>query len=408
MNDIESRIRDLLNESVDAELGPRRPAPPFGPRLADKRRRRWAPWTMPLIAAASVAALVSGTVAVAHLASDHRPAPPATSIAPTPPPTTAPTSALPTPTHVTSAPVDPTTEPTSPVQSSVPADWFSAAPVEAMAHPELACPDSFTPATTVIKTATVAVSGEAAPLGVAVIACNGPTGGWPHRVELFRYSSRGPVLLQLLAEPTDKGLIFVLNLTMSTDQIVVDASGHSARTDQATPDLPFRQTFTWSASAGQFTGGAAVDTLSPCTGDQLSVTSTPLSSPSGDALGLRLVYRNTSDTVCTLRGCPGASAVDAAGNVLADAKRTPQGLFGGLSGSATPSTVTLTQSQPASAVIEWEAASYGGSTCVSAAHILTTPPNTSATRSVSPSHPGGWLVCRLTVDPVIPGTTGKA
>ena len=58
MNDIDERIRDLLNESVDAELGPRRPAPPFDPRLADKRRRRWAPWAMPLIAAASVAALV--------------------------------------------------------------------------------------------------------------------------------------------------------------------------------------------------------------------------------------------------------------------------------------------------------------------------------------------------------------
>jgi hypothetical protein len=405
VNDIESRIRDLLNESVDAELGARRPAPPFDPRRADTRARRWAPWVMPLVAAAGVAAVVGGTVAVAHLASDHRPAPPATSVAPTP---TTPTAAPPSTTDPTSTPPSPTTAPSSTaVRSSVQTDWFTRTDVEAMAHPELNCPASFTPATTVLSTTTVTASGEAAPLGVAVIACNGPTGGWPHRVEIFRYASRGPVLVQLLPEPTDKGLIFVLNLTTSQDQIVVAASGHSAHTDQATPDLPFRQTFTWSSSAGQFTGGAAVDTLSACTGDQLSVTATPLSSQSGDAVGLRLIFRNTTDTACTLRGYPGASAVDAHDAVLADAKRTPTGFLGGLpSASGAPPTVTLTQAEPASAVIEWDAASYNGSSCVSADHFLTTAPNTTATQPVGANHIG--LVCAPTVHPVVPGLTGQA
>ena len=37
MNDIETRIRELVNATVDAELGPRRAAPPFA--LAGSRSR---------------------------------------------------------------------------------------------------------------------------------------------------------------------------------------------------------------------------------------------------------------------------------------------------------------------------------------------------------------------------------
>jgi len=119
VNDIESRIRDLINEAVDAEVGPRRPAPPFDPRGAEKRRR-WMPWAMPLLAAACVAALVGGTVAVAHLASsDHKHNPPATTVVPAP----TPASTSPTTTHTskpsTSARTEQRTTPgTAPVTSA--------------------------------------------------------------------------------------------------------------------------------------------------------------------------------------------------------------------------------------------------------------------------------------------------
>jgi hypothetical protein len=104
MNDVETRIRDLINESVDAELGPRRSAPPFDTRSATRKPRRWGPWATPLLAAAAVAALIGGTVAVAHVATSHRHQSPATPVPA--PPTTAPTtpSSAPT-THASKPPV---------------------------------------------------------------------------------------------------------------------------------------------------------------------------------------------------------------------------------------------------------------------------------------------------------------
>ena len=126
MNDIETRIRELVNATVDAELGPRRAAPPFAPRRVTKPRR-WAPWVTPLIAAASVAAVAVGTVTVAHVASEHRHAPPATSVAPTP------HSPPPRPTHA-SSPTSVAPTPDSPLQhASSPAHASSAPP--SSSHP---------------------------------------------------------------------------------------------------------------------------------------------------------------------------------------------------------------------------------------------------------------------------------
>jgi len=68
VNDVEDRIVQALNAQVDLELGERRPAPPFQPPAADRRRR--APWIYPLAAAACVAALVGGSLAVSHLLAD--------------------------------------------------------------------------------------------------------------------------------------------------------------------------------------------------------------------------------------------------------------------------------------------------------------------------------------------------
>ena len=80
-NDFESKVKTLLNERVDAKIGSRE-APRFAPagtvrHLGTARRR--APWVLPLLAAACVAAIVGGSVGAAHLLADkHHKVGPAT------------------------------------------------------------------------------------------------------------------------------------------------------------------------------------------------------------------------------------------------------------------------------------------------------------------------------------------
>ena len=59
MNDFESTVKQLLNEHVDAALGPRRPAPRWDAAAPGRRGLR--PWLVPLLATAGIAA---ATVAV--------------------------------------------------------------------------------------------------------------------------------------------------------------------------------------------------------------------------------------------------------------------------------------------------------------------------------------------------------
>ncbi len=110
MNDFENELKRLLNEQVDAEVGPRRSPPEFNARhgAADSAARRWfgadrAPWVLPLVAAACVAVVVGGTFgAVQLLADDGGPAqpPPAPSYS-VEPSTTAPAPVSPTATSPT-------------------------------------------------------------------------------------------------------------------------------------------------------------------------------------------------------------------------------------------------------------------------------------------------------------------
>ena len=148
--------------------------------------------------------------------------------------------------------------------------------------------------------------------------------------------------------------------------------------------------------------GPRVDTLLPCTGDQLTVTSSPLTSESGDARGVLLNYVNRGKEPCTLTGYPGASIVDAAGQPLADAARTPAGFFGGVT-SGEAGRVVLYGARAGSAVIEWAAAQHGEDPCHQDAELRSTPPGTTATASYG-THP---VVCDLQAHPVVAGATGK-
>jgi len=71
VTDFENRLKRLLNENVDAELGPRRPAPRL--ELAATGRRGFRPWIMPLLATAGIAAVTAAIVVPVQLLADRNP-----------------------------------------------------------------------------------------------------------------------------------------------------------------------------------------------------------------------------------------------------------------------------------------------------------------------------------------------
>jgi hypothetical protein len=72
VTDIETYLKSKLNESIDADLGPRRPAPPFHPVTPTRT------WVRPVLAAASVLVVVGAAVAIGRSASTDHTQPPAT------------------------------------------------------------------------------------------------------------------------------------------------------------------------------------------------------------------------------------------------------------------------------------------------------------------------------------------
>ena len=128
MNDIETKLKAMLNEQVDAEVGRRRTPPPFQlPSAAEHATRRWfgrdrAPWMLPLLAAACVATVVGGSLGASSLlANDKKVAPgtsapaPSPSVATTPPaPSSTPTAVATTPTSSTTAPQNTHTQSSEP------------------------------------------------------------------------------------------------------------------------------------------------------------------------------------------------------------------------------------------------------------------------------------------------------
>ena len=130
MNDIDNEIKRLLNEQVNAELGPRRSPPPFvAPKAAERAQRRWfgaerTPWALPLLAAACVAAVVGGiAVGTSGVLSDgHRTSPGTSGPAPSPSPSHTTTE----PNHLTY-----TTFALGGATLAVPEGWTVGAPSEA-------------------------------------------------------------------------------------------------------------------------------------------------------------------------------------------------------------------------------------------------------------------------------------
>lgn len=387
-------------------------------------------WMVPMLAAAAVLLVTLGVTAGPKLLRSDGPdrTPPAvSSISPSPTPsatagvtspaaspTTSASTAKPsstakptpatrtTPSSTGSRPADPA--PTPAPSSAVPQDWHLGLKVAALPHTAGLCPDGLTAAhPSDMGAPTISVPGEPAPLWLLTMTCLGGDGSHPMPVEVFRYSPQGPQLVQTLAyQPGDPRAITVTAINVEGSRLVLAERGYSPADPPCCPSLRFSQDFTWSTAESRFVAGPQVDTVATCTGDQLTVTSSPLTSQSNDARGVLLGYANNSDEPCTLTGYPAASIVDAAGQLLADAARTPAGFFGGLtSGNAMP--VVLHGSVAGSAVIEWAAAQHGGSQCHPDATVLSAPPGTTTTASYGVQA----LVCDLQVHPVVAGDTGR-
>lgn len=381
-------------------------------------------WMVPMLAAAAVLLVTLGVTAGPKLLrsdgpdrtppalSSASPTPSASATSPTnspsakttPPSTPASTStraasAKPTSAGTGSRPADP------PPNQNVPQDWFQGLDVASLPHTPGLCPAGLTVGhVSGMGAPSISVPGEPAPLWLLPVTCHGMTNAsHPMPVEVFRYRPAGPELVQTLAyQPGDPRSIMVTVIDNAGSTLVLTERGYSPTDPLCCRSLRFRQDFTWSTAQSRFLAGPQIDTLLPCTGDQLTVTGSPLTSQSSDARGVLLEYANHGDEPCTLTGYPGASIVDAAGQPLADAARTPAGFFGGLTGDDAPRLV-LSRGVPGSAVLEWAAAQHGGSQCYSEATLLSTPPGTTATQSYG-AQP---LVCDLQVHPVVPGVTGK-
>ena len=150
-----------------------------------------------------------------------------------------------------------------------------------------------------------------------------------------------------------------------------------------------------------------------CKNGQISVTN----AGGGSGLGHQdqvILFTNQSRSTCSLTGFPGVAGLDAEGNQVVQAQRTPGGYLGGLPpGVTVPPTVPLMPGQTASAVIEGTDVPVGSATtCPHYPALLVTPPGLSDSVRVSVSdqgtNPPGFPGCSpIEVHPVVPGSTGN-
>lgn len=261
----------------------------------------------------------------------------------------------------------------------------------------------------------ITVPGEPEPLWLLPVTCNGATadGSYPLVIEVFRYHPDGPQLVQTLAyQPGDERSLMVISIGVTgTGDLELTERGYGPMDQLCCRSLWFTQEFTWREDLRRYDAGRQVAipapaTLPSCTDAQLKVTQSPLRGP-GDSRGVLLRYVNTGPKPCELNGYPQAAVVDAAGRLLAEATQTPAPA--GTLGRRVDLDPTALPSEPTGyaawwwAVIEWESVESDGAQCYPHAHLQSTPPGTTATRSYGDQ----GRVCFLQVHPVMPGhTTG--
>jgi hypothetical protein len=198
------------------------------------------PWAAPLVAAACVAAVVGGTIGVAHLASSgHHPQPGKSVPPPTPTPTTAPTGPDGTPTSAStesarsSASSQPTTQPSA-TAVTVPANldaWILSQP-----HPQLPtpCPSGF-----VLYKAPLSadLTGSFVPDTVTRVNCRDATSGANAEIDVYGATHGEYGLIYRVPLPTDRpGLQFSSgDPSVSGSVLTVTIAGYVETTGQHDP-----------------------------------------------------------------------------------------------------------------------------------------------------------------------------
>lgn len=147
---------------------------------------------------------------------------------------------------------------------------------------------------------------------------------------------------------------------------------------------------------------SASATTAQCGNHALAVSATATQGATGHS-NFVLLFRNKTDHACTLYGYPGLDALNAAGDVIAHAKRTLTGFTGGSTQGL--QTIVVRPGRYASADVEWMNFNpTTGGNCRWSHAVAVTPANTSHTvrlaRSVS--------LCRLQVHPTVAGRTGNS
>jgi hypothetical protein len=111
-----------------------------------------------------------------------------------------------------------------------------------------------------------------------------------------------------------------------------------------------------------------------------------------------VLFKNLSQRTCTLQGYPGVAGLNAAGQQVTQAVRTPFTHVG------PPSAISLAPGQTASAAVQGSDVPVGtATTCTSYPALLVTPPGETHSQRVAVMLPG---CSGLKVGPVVAGTMG--
>ncbi len=134
-----------------------------------------------------------------------------------------------------------------------------------------------------------------------------------------------------------------------------------------------------------------------CRLSELSVTPGQSNGAAG-SITVPVLFKNISQRTCSLQGYPGVAGLNAAGQQVTQAVRTPFTHVG------PPSAISLAPGQTASAPVQGSDVPVGtATTCVSYPKLLVTPPGETHSQQVVVTLPG----CNgLRVGPVVAGTMG--
>jgi hypothetical protein len=271
----------------------------------------------------------------------------------------------------------------------VSADWAAHADFAALSHPDLDCAGAGEGGkVAILKVVTADVTGDGVPDAIVRAQCAHSASEWPDSVYVYSDASGTPALIGTLLRQSDQS--YANTISAGGDTVTLGLVTWSSFAAGCCPDLHYSQRFTWTGST--FHAGARTDALHACDAQPGSLPLTIVDD--GGATGhaaITLIWRNRLPQPCTLTGFPGVDGVSSGGSTVHAARP-----------SIPYRTVTLPVNGYASAILEWATIAGSGSCTALSARILVTPPNTTATQTLSRQ----VGLCSLQIHPVVAGRNG--